>query len=806
MNRLALNVKLTLRNMMRAPGFTVTVLTTLALGTGATIAMFAVTDATLLRPLPYPNSDRLVAVHNVDDSMRRDAFGPLYLRDLRSRIRRLDRIAGYSPSWDQTLTGAGEPRNVTSAYVTDDLFELLGATAVTGRTFSSEEYASRTNRVTVVGRAFWNRHFGRDVPLNGQVIRLGDQPHVIVGIMEQDFRLPQTQSAVSSNLNIAELWLPFSLNPYANLHTVPVMNIIGRLAPDATTATANKELQLVAGSLAADYPETSRGRMLTSEALHDSVTRPIERTVLVLFGAVSFLLLIACGNVANLLLARGNARQFELAVRRSLGATRRVIVEQLFVETFAIAVAGSLLGLLIAGWAIASIPSLGLKGFPPTTAVRIDWRVGAFTAIVAAVVTAFFGLIPALKLSSRNEQVNLRNGARTTEVGGQRLREMLIVSEVALTLTLLVGAGLLARSFWKLSHVDPGFHPENALAISISLPATTYGTDELRQSFFAEVIAHLRQLPGVRTVAAVNRAPLSGGNVLVPVEIEGKAGQVTVDRRVSTPAYFAAAGIPLVEGRDFTSEDQPQSEHSAILNRTAALQFWPDGPALGRRLRLILRSGPGPWIRVVGITGDIRHHGLDRAIQAEVYVPYVQAAVESMVVVVRTAVPPETIAGAARNSIWSLDHNLPVDQMQPLEQFVDASLEEPRIRTTFLNGFAAFALLLASVGLYGVVAYSVSRRRRDIGICLALGARPAQIVQDIVWRGFLLATIGTTAGLAASVLLSKTLAGLLFGVTPTDTTTLIGVTVLVLFICGIASFVPARRVTGFDPADVLKGD
>jgi predicted permease len=805
MNRIALNMKLTVRNMMRTPGFTVTVLTTLALGTGATIAMFAVTDATLLRPLPYPNSHRLVAVQNVDESMRRDAFGLPYLRDLRSRIHSLDRIAGYSPSWSQTVTGAGEPRNVTSAYITDDLFELLGVTAVTGRTFTSEEYASRTNRVTVVSRAFWNRHFGRDVSLNGQVIRLGDQPHSIVGIIEQDFRLPQTQSAVSSDVSNAELWLPFSLNRYADLRSIPVMNIVGRLAPDATAAAMNRELQVVAASLAADYPETSRGRTLASEALQDLLTRPIERTVLVLFGAVSFLLLIACGNVANLLLARGNARQFELAVRRSLGATRRVIIEQLFVETFVVAAAGCALGLLIAGWAVASIPSLGLKGLPPTVDVRIDWRAGAFTAIVAAVVTGLFGLIPALKLS-RNEQGNLRNGARTTEFGGQRLRDMLIISEVALTLTLLVGAGLLARSFWKLSHVNPGFHPENVLAIPISLSGTMYGTDELRESFYREAIARLQELPGARTVAAVNRAPLSGGNVLVPVEIEGKAGQVTVDRRVATPDYFATAGIPLVEGRDFTSEDQPQTEPSAILNRTAALQFWPDGHAVGRRLRLIQRNGPGPWVRVVGITGDIRHHGLDRAIQPEVYVPYLQAAVESMVVVVRTGVPPETITGAARNAIWSLDRNLPVDQTQPLDQFVNASLEEPRIRMAFLNGFAAFALLLAGVGLYGVVSYSISRRRREIGIRVALGATPAQIVQHIVWRGLLLATIGSAAGLAASALASKALAGLLFGVTPTDTPTLIGVTVLVLFICGIASFVPARRVTGFEPSDVLKGD
>jgi len=805
MNRIVMNVKLTLRNMIRAPGFTVAVLTTLALGTGATIAMFAVTDATLLRPLPYPSSDRLVAVQNMDDRMRPDAFGPPYLRDLRSRIHSLDRIAGYSPSWDQTVTGAGEPQNVTSAYVTDDLFELLGVTAVTGRTFISEEYAARTNRVTVVSRAFWNRHFGRDVALNGQVIRLGDQPHVIVGIIEQDFRLPQTQSAVSSNLNNAELWLPFSLNPYVNVRSVPVMNIIGRLAPDSTAAAGNQELQVVAASLAGDYPETSRGRTLKSEALHDLVTHPIESTVLVLFGAVSFLLLIACGNVANLLLARGSARQFELAVRRSLGATRRIIIEQLFVETFMIGSAGSLLGLLIAGWAIVSIPSLGLKGLPPTADIRIDWQVGAFTAIVAAIITVLLGLIPALKLSSANEQVNLRNGTRTTEFGGQSLREILIVSEVALTLTLLVGAGLLARSFWKLSHVNPGFRPENALTIPISLPNTIYGTDESRRNFFGEVITRLQQLPGVRTAAAVNRAPLTG-NVLVPVEIEGKHGQVTVDRRVSTPAYFAAIGIPLVEGRDFTSDDRPQSEPVAILNRTAALQFWPDGHAMGRRLRLILRSGPGPWIRVVGISGDIRHHGLDRAFQPEVYVPYVQAAIESMVVVVRTGVPPEAVAGSARNAIWSLDRSLPVDQMRPLEQYVEASLEEPRIRMVFLNGFAAFALLLAGVGLYGVVAYSVSRQRRDIGIRVALGARPARIVQDIVWRSFLLAAVGTAAGLAASALLSKALAGLLFGVTPTDSTTLIGVTALVLFICGIASFVPARRVTGFDPADVLKGD
>jgi putative ABC transport system permease protein len=798
-NRFSLNARLALRNMMRAPAFAATVLATLALGTGTTIAMFGLVDATLIRPLPYPNSERLVAIENIDAKSGPGAFAPPYIDDLRRRIHSLDRIVGFWPSWSHTLTGVGEPRRVTTAYVTDGLFDLLGVGTITGRTFLPDEYLRGANPVTVVSRRFWNRHFGPGVALNGQVIRLSDQPFTIVGIVERDFRLPNRDA------QNAEIWLPFSANPYANVRTVPVMIVVGRLASGTQIQTANSELVGVAASLAADYPDTNKGHSLLAGSLHSFVTRSIERTMLILFGAVASLLLIVCANIANLLFARGSARQYELAVRRSLGATRRLILEQLFAEAFVIGLAGSLIGLLLVSWTVSSIPSLGLKGLPATADVRIDFRLCAFAALIPLTVTVIFGFLPALQLARRNQEAAVRRGPRTTG-SGRRFRELLIVGEVALTMMLLVGAGLLARSFWKLSHVDPGFNPEAVLTIPISLPTTVYSTDEQRRQFFAEAVNRVRHLPGATKAAAVNRVPLSGANVLVPVEIEGNPERVTVDRRVSMSGYFDTLGVPVLEGRDFGPADGLAGERTAILNRTAVHRFFPDGRAVGKRLRLILRSGPGPWARVVGIVGDIRHHGLDQQIEPEVYVPYDQAAVESMVLLVRTNIGIDGVAQAARGVIWGFDRNLPLDNMRPLHSLLEASLEEPWSRMLFLNGFAVFALLLAGIGLYGVVSYSVTERRRDIGIRLALGARPGHVLRLIVMQGLLLAAAGIVIGLSASAAMSRMLTELLFGITPMDLTTLVGVTAILTCICAIASYVPARCAIHFDPVDVLRAD
>jgi putative ABC transport system permease protein len=805
MERFRQNLKFAVRNLVRNPGFAVTVLATVSLGTGITVAMFSVVDATLLRPLPYPNSDRLVSLNVIDPKFGALAFPPPYLDDLRSRMSGLDGIAGYSPSWTHTLTGLGEPRIVTTAYVTDRLFELLGATAITGRAFTPEEYRIGGPAVALVSRTFWGRYFGT-APLNGQTVRLSDQPVTIVGILERDFRLPVVSSSVSADSSIAELWMPFSANPYAALRMIPVMNVVGRLAPGIGVDQLNHEAETVAASLAADYPETSRGWRINATILQDFSARGIRGTIVVLFVAVGLLLLIACANVANLLLARGTARRHELAVRRSLGAGRRQIVEQLFIESFLISVLGSAAGLMLAAWAIRLIPSLGLAGLPPTAVVRMDWRVSAFAAFVAVLASLIFGLAPALKFSRASGEAFLREGGRTaSDRSGRRLRDVLVVGEIALALLLLIGAGLLARSYWELSHVDPGFRAGGVLTLPLSLPSTAYRTDAERRAFFGGLLDRLASMPGVRSVAAVNRTPL-GGNVLVPVEIQGRAGETTVDRRVSTPGYFRTIGIPVTEGRDFEVGDLPDSDKVGIVNATAAMRFWPGESALGKRFRLILRSGPGPWVRVVGVVGDVRHHGLDQAVEPEVYVPYEHAAVESMVVMLRTDAVPAAVIPLLRDAVWSMDRNLPLDRIQMLEDVVYASVNEPRARMLFLNGFAALALLLAAIGLYGVISYSVARRRRDIGIRLALGAKPEDVLRLVVGQGLLLAAAGVAIGLLGALMLVRSLSAFLFGVTPADPLTLAGVTAILLIISAIASYVPARRATRIDPVEVLRAE
>ncbi len=809
MHSIVQDLKLAMRGFVRQPGFTASVILTLALGTGATVAFFSIVDAAVLRPLPYPRPAGLMAVRQVDPKFGPQPFGPPYLEDLRARLHAFSRLAGFSPTWMMTLRGLGDPAVVAGAFVSDGVFDLLGAAPVEGRAFRPEEYAPGGPRVVMVSRTFWNRWFGPGVRLSDQRINLEGQAYAIVGILPGGFRLPITTSLVNDRADAAELWLPFALNPYATLRQIPVMNVVGRLAPSASPDAANAELATVGRALARDYPATGRWTTLRADSLYDVVTAGLSRVVLLLFGAAAFLLLVACANIANLTLARASARRHELALRASLGATRRRLVRQLLVESLVLALAGGAAGLLVAWWALSAVPALGLEGLPASAIVRVDLRVAVFAAALAGVVAVAFGLAPALQASRPAPAALLRDGGRAV-TGRNRLRDGLAAAEIALSLVLLAGGALLAKSFWQLTRVDPGFHSAGLVAAPVDLTGRQLPDGAARLTMVDRLLARLDATPGVSRAAAVNRIPLGGSFVFVGVEIEGRpetaSAPIPVDRLVATTGYFPAMGVPIAAGRDFGIEDRAAgAARVAIVNETAARRLWPDG-AVGRRLRLALRGGPGPWLTIVGVAGDVHHHGLDQAVEPQVYVPYAQSPVESVVLLARTGGAARAVIPAVKEAIWSVDRDMALDTVRTLDQIVSASVASPRFRMLLVGGFALLAVLLAALGIYGVVSYSVALRTRDIGLRMALGAQPREVLALVAAEGLRLAAWGVGAGLVASLAVTRLLSGFLFEVSPTDPLAIGAVTLLLAAIALAATLIPARRATRVDPVIALRAE
>ena len=617
-----MDLRVARRSFVRQPLFTAVIVATLALGIGATVTMFGVVDAAVLRPVRITDADRIVSLVRKDPRFGTAPFGPPNLVDLRERMRGVGHIAGFSPSWQFVLTGNGEPRMVTGAYVSDGLFELFQMTPVHGRTFAAAEYVPGGPAVAMVSEAFWRRAFGASA-LNGQTIRLEGRPHTIVGTVPADFRMPITASPVSRRTTSAEIWLPFSLNPYRAMRAIPVMHIVGRLGDGVNHERAQQELTAVGASMARDYPDASSGAELLSIPLSDLVSRGIRTPLMVLLAAVCLLLVVACANVGHMLLARSAERDSEMAVRTSLGATHARLAGQLFTESAMLAIVGAGAGLLFAWWALGAVSAFGWAGLPPSARVGLDWRVAGFAAVTAIVTTLLVGAVPIVRVTRRAPRELLGAGTRVTGGRAARVRDGLVVVEVSLAVVLLVGGGLLARSFVALTSVNPGFAADQVLAGSVALPAVRYGEPAARRGFVDEALARLSALPGVERAALVNRLPFGGSNALVDVELAGKpqpdGKTVLVDWRVVSPGYFDAMGIPMLDGTTFGVEHRADSEDRvAMLNATMAARFWPGESALGQRVRLMLRGGPGPWLRVVGVVGDVRHHGLDQAAQPEV--------------------------------------------------------------------------------------------------------------------------------------------------------------------------------------------
>ncbi|MDQ3069526.1 MAG: ABC transporter permease [Acidobacteriota bacterium] len=800
------DLRMALRMLRRQPAFSATVVLTLAVAIGTTTAIASLVDAAIVRPLPYPGAGRLVSV--VEESARfgKVPFAPPFLRDFREQTTRFDAVAAFTATWHVTVTGAGDARSVPAAFVSDGLFEMFGARAATGRLLTAGDHNAAAP-VAVVSQAMWSRTFGAGTPLGGQIVRVDDRPITIIGIVAGDFRMPITASVAVTTRDTAEMWLPMSLNPLATLRTIPVANIVGRLKADATVDEARIEIAQLPARWSRTYREVPAAARYTAVPLASLVSEPVRRPLLALLSGVVVLLLIACANVASLMLARSASQASDLAVRAALGATRMRLVQQMLADSLVLAGAGTLLGLLFAWMAIGAVPSLALGDLPPSATIAMDWRVVAIAGLAGLIVALSVAVVPAVLASRLVLYSKIRDGART--VGGRGVRSALALAEVALALVLLVSAGLLARSFLTLSRVDPGFRAGQLVASGVSLPGTRYPTPESRRAFVDRTLDGMAVLPGVTRVAAVNRLPLGGGNVTVGVEIEGQPqpdGPVSMDRRVVTPGYFEALGIPLEGGRMFGTEDRPDAiDRVVAVNGAVARRFWPRGDAIGQRLRLMLRGGPGPWLRVTGVVGDVRHHGLDRAAHPEVYVPYAQASVESMVFLAQAGGDPASLREPIRQVVQGLDPLLPLRQEMPAD-LIRASVAEPRLRALLFNGFAVAALLLSALGIYGVVAQAVEQRTREIGVRVALGATRGSILSLVLRGGMRLVVLGIAGGLAASALVTRALRGLLFGVPALDPLTFAVVTALLLVVGTCAMLIPARRAMRLDPIEALRGE
>jgi putative ABC transport system permease protein len=796
------DVRFALRTLRKSPLFTFTVIATLAVGIGANTAIFSFVDVLLLRPLPYSSPDRLVAIWE-DFSSRggpaQEWFTPPDFADVRDRARALDEVSLYN-GWTPNLTGSGEPERITGAIVSANYFSLLGVAAAVGRTFATED-TENDGRVIVLSDALWQRRFGGDRGVLGTTISLNGDPFTVIGVMPESFRPP---------LLPADLWRPatpatFSAGCGRGCY---VMRVLGRIAPDATIERARADLESVANGIREAFPGEKAGFTFAVVPLAEQLAGPVRPALLALLGAVGLLLLIACVNIANLLLARAGGREREVALRLAIGAGRIAIVRQLLIESVVLALVGGAAGVLLAFWGVEGLVALSPAGTPRIDEVAVDGRIFGFALLLSAATGVLFGLVPALHLSRPDLARTLREGGPRASGVRRRVRNALVVSEMAIALTLLAGAGLLMKSFLRLQAVDPGYRPENVLTVNMLLPRLSYPEVPQFTAFYDELLGRLRRRPGVVTVGATSILPLSGNNSDVGFLIEGRP--LPADRteapvawyRQVTEDYFAAIGMRIVRGRGFTERDRADAPPVVVINETMARRYWPNEDPIGKRIN---ERGPDdPWVSIVGIVADSRHNGIDQAPLVEMYLPFQQRPARVMTLVLRTTGDPLTLVPAVREEVRATDPELPLGVTSSMEQLVSDAVALPRLYLSFFAFFATVALLLASIGIYGVTAHAVSQRTQEIGIRMALGAQSADVVRMMVRQTMMLVGLGLVVGLALAFALSDTLTTLLFELSPTDPSTYALIAALLALVAFVATWLPARRATRVDPIVTLR--
>jgi putative ABC transport system permease protein len=804
------DLRYAVRSLRQSPGFALAAVLTLALGIGANTAIFSVINSILFRPYPYTEPDDLVVLRSMNQKSDVESGGLSFndFVDLREQNKVFKEI-GLVRTRTIILSGSDKPLQMKGAEATPSLFQVIGGRALAGRTFLPSEGQPGGSKVVVLSQRLWERELSADPDIVGKTIQLDSQPFVVIGIVPPSAQFP--------DIDAAELFIPLSLDPAKAERQRRSFIAMARLNPRVSVANAQAEISGIANRLEREYPDTNKSWGVRVITLREYRTDRFKALSTILFGVVAFVLLIACANVANLLLQRAGARQREIAIRSAIGAARSRVVAQLLTESLLLAVLGGLLGLLLSAWGLQLLVAAIPQELPSyMNNFGVDGKVLAYMGAISVLTAILFGLFPALQVSKPNLTETLGDaGARSSGgTGKQRMRKALVMAQIALSVILLIAAGLMIKSFRRLQEADPGFNPKNALTLQISLPGIKYAEPHQRTAFFKEATSRLASVAGVEAVGLTNDLPIGNG-VDVPFGVDGQSEE---ERKDNGPAiiqfvsgdFFKALSIPIVQGRAFDQQDFGDVQGSIIVNTATVRRFWPDGDPLGKRMQLDLPGDDDPWLTVVGIVGDARGGPQRRETPFELYVPYPLrpvTAFSTMDVVVRTtAGDPLTAASPLRSQLQALDPDLPIVSIRPLDQVLSESMWLQKISGMLFGVFAVVALLLAAIGMYGTAAYSVSQRTREIGIRMALGARAQDVLKMVLRQGAVTTAIALAVGLGGAFGLSRLLGRLLYGVKSTDPAIFLFVTLMVAGVALLANYIPARRATKVPPVSALKYD
>lgn len=800
METLLQDVRYSVRTLLKKPAFTAIVILTLALGIGANSAIFSVLNTLLLRPLPYSDPDRLVVVWSVYRTNDKAYASAANFHDWKEQSQTFERLAAYDTE-RFNVGGGDQPEAVDGALVSADLFPLLGVKPVLGEPLRPEQEQQGQNRVALISNGLWLRRFGADKNVLGKTLTLDGNSYTVSGVMPANFNFPEK----------AELWIPLSFTPdEVKDRSYNHLSVIGRIKPGVSLRQAQTEMSTIANSLAQQYPESNAERGIRLVTLQDDMVGDIRLALLMLIVAVGFVLLIACANITNLMLARALRRQKEIAIRTALGATRLRLARQLVTESLILSLLSGALGILLAFGGVEFLTRISPGTIPRLGEISVDLRVVGFTVIISLLTGLIFGLAPALHASKPDLHNTLKEGKGMSGsgTGRQRARRWLIITEMALALVLLIGAGLLIKSFFKLSGVEPGFNPSNTLTMAVTLFPPKYKTRADLSSFYTQLLQRIETVPGVQSAGATSHLPFSGRDYGLDFNIVGhplvSPGETMAARyRVISLNYLRTMEIPLLKGRDFTESDRREAPPVVLINETLAHRYFPNEDPLGKLLNLEGYEAPR---EIVGVIGSVKHVKLDTEAKPEIYAPQMQAPQPTMTIVVRTTSDPLSFVNAMRSQVTAVDKDQPVYDVKTMDQYLSESVAQPRFRTMLLAIFAAVALILATIGIYGLISHSVNHRMQELGIRIALGAKPRDLFKLVVGQGLLLAIEGIVIGLIASIFLTRIISALLFGVSSTDPITFIGIPLLLIGVAFVASYLPARKAMKVDPIVALRSE
>ncbi len=798
MENLIKDARYAVRMMLKHRSFTFVAVLALALGIGANTAIFSVVNAVLLRPLPYQDPAQLMTILHEDSN----PVSPANFFDLARQSQSFSSIAA-AQWWEPNLTGKDQPEHLRGLQMTGDMFRLLGVNPLLGRTFHAGEDQTGNDHVVVLSHRLWQRRFGGNPGIVGQQITFDGESYSVVGVMPEEFQFAPFWATR------AELWTPLNLGVRATDRGGQSLRVFGRLKSGVTPARAQAETAAIFQRLEQEYPRANKGLVLNVESLHEKVVGKTRRALLILFGAVGFVLLIACANVANLMMARASARQKEIAVRTALGASGRRIARQLLTESVMIALVGGAFGLALALLGVKALAAFGPQNLPRIQTVGLDGRILLFTFAVSILTGILFGLAPVLQTLRGNFNNSLKEGSRGSTVGKHRtrVRKLLVVSEIAMALMLLVGGGLMLRSFARLLSVDPGFNPGGLLTMTISLAGSEESTAPKRVAFFNQLLERVSALPGVQAASAINHLPLGGDAWTLPFTVQGRPEPLPGEKqgavyRIVRPNYFRTMSATLLGGRDFSLRDDESAPGVVIVNQAFGKRYWPGEESLGKRILVAHEKTPR---EVVGVVKDLKQSEWTAEPRAEMYLPHLQQTdPAALTLVVRSTGNPLQLVTAIENDVWALDKNLPVAEIRTMNEVVAAGIEQQRFNLLLLGVFASVALILAVVGIYGVMSDAVTSRTHELGIRMALGAQAADVRRMIVGQGMTLALLGIAIGLVGAYWLTQFMSGLLFEVSPTDRLTFIVISLLLGAVALGACLIPARRATRVDPLVALR--